>query len=147
MSVNPAESEIWGSLYGTPEMREIFSDRAQLQCLLDVEAALARAQAKLGLVPAHVAATITAAARVENVRLDRIAASTRTVGYPVVGLVKELGRVAGDEAARYIHLGATTQDILDTALVLQLRQACGALRRDPLRTVRTLRRLQSASGG
>ena len=130
MSVNPAESEIWGSLYGTPEMREIFSDRAQLQCLLDVEAALARAQAKLGLVPAHVAATITAAARVENVRLDRIAASTRTVGYPVVSLVKELGRVAGDEAARYIHLGATTQDILDTALVLQLRQACGALRRD-----------------
>ena len=138
MSVNPAESEIWGSLYGTPEMREIFSDHAQLQCLLDVEAALARAQAKLGLVPAHVAATITAAARVENVRLDRIAASTRTVGYPVVGLVKELGRVAGDEAARYIHLGATTQDILDTALVLQLRQACGALRRDLLALARKL---------
>ena len=138
MSVNPAESEIWGALYGTPEMREIFSDHAQLQCLLDVEAALARAQAKLGLVPAHVAATITAAARVENVRLDRIAASTRTVGYPVVGLVKELGRVAGDEAARYIHLGATTQDILDTALVLQLRQACGALRRDLLALARKL---------
>ena len=138
MSVNPAESEIWGSLYGTPEMREIFSDHAQLQCLLDVEAALARAQAKLGLVPAHVAATITAAARVENVRLDRIAASTRTVGYPVVGLVKELGRVAGDEAARYIHLGATTQDILDSALVLQLRQACGALRRDLLALARKL---------
>ncbi len=138
MSVNPAESEIWGSLYGTPETREIFSDHAQLQCLLDVEAALARAQAKLGLVPAHVAATITAAARVENVRLDRIAASTRTVGYPVVGLVKELGRVAGDEAARYIHLGATTQDILDTALVLQLRQACGALRRDLLALARKL---------
>ena len=138
MSVNPAESEIWGSLYGTPEMREIFSDHAQLQCLLDVEAALARAQAKLGLVPAHVAATITAAARVENVRLDRIAASTRTVGYPVVSLVKELGRVAGDEAARYIHLGVTTQDILDTALVLQLRQACGALRRDLLALARKL---------
>ena len=94
MSVNPAESEIWGSLYGTREMREIFSDHAQLQCMLDVEAALARAQAKLGLVPAHVAAAITAAARVENVELARIAASTRTVGYPVVSLVKELGREA-----------------------------------------------------
>jgi len=138
MSVHPAESEIWGSLYGTLEMREIFSDRAQLQCLLDVEAALARAQAKLGLVPARVAEAITAAARVENVRLDRIAESTRTIGYPVVGMVKELGRAAGEEAARYLHLGATTQDILDTALVLQMRRACGDLRRDLLALARKL---------
>jgi 3-carboxy-cis,cis-muconate cycloisomerase len=106
--------------------------------MLDVESALARAQAKLGLVPSHVAEAITAAARVENVQLERIAASTRTVGYPVVGVVKELGRAAGEEAARYIHLGATTQDILDTALTLQMRQACGALRRDLLALARTL---------
>jgi 3-carboxy-cis,cis-muconate cycloisomerase len=119
-------------------MREIFSDRAQLQYMLDVEAALARAQAKLGLVPSHVAETITAAARVENLRLERIAASARTVGYPVVGVVKELGRAAGEEAARYIHLGATTQDILDTALVLQMRRACDYLRRDLLTLVRKL---------
>lgn len=138
MSINPAESEIWGSLYGTDELREIFSDRAQLQCMLDVEAALARAQAQLGLVPTHVAAAVTTAARVENVRSDHIAASTRTVGYPVVGLVKELRRVAGEEAARYIHLGATTQDILDTALVLQMRRACGVLRRDLLALARKL---------
>jgi 3-carboxy-cis,cis-muconate cycloisomerase len=138
MSVNPAESEIWGSLYGTNEMREIFSDRAQLQCMLDVEAALARAEAKLGLVPLDVAEAITVAARVEKVRLDRIAESTRMVGYPVVGVVKELGRAAGEEAARYIHLGATTQDILDTALVLQMRRACGNLRRDLLALARKL---------
>jgi len=138
MSVHPAESEIWGSLYGTLEMREIFSDRAQLQCMLDVEAALARTQAKLSLVPSLVAEAITAAARVENLRLDRIAESTRTVGYPVVGMVKELGRAAGEEAARYIHLGATTQDILDTALVLQMRRACGNLRRDMLALARQL---------
>jgi len=138
MSVNPAESEIWGSLYGTREMREIFSDRTHLQCMLDVEAALARAQAKLGLVPAHVAEAITTAAKVENVRLDRIAASTRTVGYPVVGVVKELSHAAGEEAARYIHLGATTQDILDTVLVLQMRRACSNLRRDLLAFARKL---------
>ncbi len=138
MSVNPAESQIWGSLYGTDEMREIFSDRTHLQCMLDVEAALTRVQAQLGLVPAHVAAAITTAARVENLRLEQIAASTRTVGYPVVGVVKELGRVAGEEAARYIHLGATTQDILDTALVLQMRRACVVLRRDLLALARKL---------
>jgi 3-carboxy-cis,cis-muconate cycloisomerase len=119
-------------------MRAIFSDRAHLQGMLDVEAALARAQAQLGLVPPHVAAAITAAARVEKVRLDRIAESTRTVGSPVIGVVKELGRVAGEEAARYIHLGATTQDILDTALVLQVRRAWGLLRRDLLALARTL---------
>jgi 3-carboxy-cis,cis-muconate cycloisomerase len=85
-----------------------------------------------------VAEAITAAARVENLRLDRIAESTRTVGYPVVGMVKELGRAAGEEAARYIHLGATTQDILDTALVLQMRRACGNLRRDLLALTRQL---------
>jgi 3-carboxy-cis,cis-muconate cycloisomerase len=138
MSINPAESEIWGSLYGTDEMRAIFSDRAQLQCMLDVEAALARAQAQLGLVPAHVAAAITAAAKAENMRLGHIAASTRTIGYPVVGMVRELGRVAGEEAARSIHLGATTQDILDTALVMQTRRACRVLRRDLLALARTL---------
>jgi 3-carboxy-cis,cis-muconate cycloisomerase len=138
MSVHPAESEIWGSLYGTSEMREIFSDRTHLQYMLDVEAALTRAQAQLGLVPAHVAAAITAAAKVENVQLERIATSTRIVGYPVVALVKELGRAVGEEAARYIHLGATTQDILDTALILQLRQACSSVRHDLLALARTL---------
>ena len=72
--------------------------------MLDVEAALARAESERGLVPVHIAETIGRAARVENLRLDYIAESTRRVGYPVVALVKELARVAGDEAARYIHL-------------------------------------------
>jgi 3-carboxy-cis,cis-muconate cycloisomerase len=138
MSINPADSQIFGTLYGTQEMRELFSDRAHLQLMLDVEAALVRAESKLGLVPAQIAETITKAASVENVRLDYIADSTRKVGYPVVGLVKELGRVAGDEAARYVHLGATTQDILDTALVLQLRHAFAILRRDLIAIARVL---------
>ena len=97
--------------------------------MLDVEAALARAEAKLGLVPAAVADSITRAARAENLRLDFIADSTRRIGYPVAAIVKELGRVAGEEAARFVHLGATTQDILDTALVLQLREVFAILRR------------------
>src|SRR5258707_3316695 len=114
MSINPADSAIFGSLYRTDEIRALFSDKAHLQFMLDVEAALARAESKLGLVPAPVAEAITRAARVENLGLDYIADSTRRVGYPVVAIVKELGRIAGDEAARYIHLVATTQDILET---------------------------------
>ena len=140
MSVHPADSEIYGALWGTAEMRALFSDATQLQLMLDVEAALARAEAKLGLVPQQVAEAITKAARVENLRIERIAEGTRETGVPVPALVSELGRAAGEEAARYIHLGATTQDILDTALVLQVRRALEYLRRDLVALARTLAR-------
>jgi 3-carboxy-cis,cis-muconate cycloisomerase len=138
MSINPADSEIFGALYGTDEIRVLFADRTHLQFMLDVEAALARAEAKLGLVPGTAADSITRAARVENLRLDYIADSTRRVGYPVVAIVKELSRAAGVEAARFIHLGATTQDILDTAIVLQLREVFAILRRDLTALARSL---------
>src|ERR1700676_1928049 len=128
MSVHPADSEISGALWGTDEMRALFSDATYLQLMLDVEAALARAEARLGLVPQEVAEAITRAARVENLRIERIAESTRATGVPVPALVSELGRAAGEEAARYIHLGATTQDILDTAIVLQMRRGLEHLR-------------------
>src|SRR4029077_3073210 len=138
MSINPADSAIFGWLYGTDETRALFSDRGSLQFMLDVEAALARAEANLGLVPETVADSITRAARVENLRLDCIADSTRRIGYPVGAIVKELRRVAGEEAARFVHLGATTQDILDTALVLQLRDVFTILHRDLAALARSL---------
>jgi len=138
MSVHPADSEIHGALWGTAEMRALFSDVTQLQLMLDVESALARAEAKLGLVPQQVAEAISKAAQVENLRIERIAAGTRETGVPVPALVSEIGRVAGEQAARYIHLGATTQDILDTALVLQMRRALEYLRRDLVALARTL---------
>lgn len=138
MSVNPLDSEIFGALWGTAEMRALFGDAARLQLMLDVEAALARAEAKLGLVPQQAAEAITKAAQVDNLRLERIAEGTRATGVPVPALVSELGRAAGEEAARYIHLGATTQDILDTALVLQVRTALGYLRGGLLALARAL---------
>jgi 3-carboxy-cis,cis-muconate cycloisomerase len=138
MSVNLADSEIFGALWGTAEMRALFSDATRLQLMLDVEAALARAEARLGLVPQQAAEAITKAARVENLRMEPIAEGVRKDGVPVPALVRELGRVAGEEASRYIHLGATTQDILDTALVLQVRLALEYLRRDLIALARTL---------
>jgi 3-carboxy-cis,cis-muconate cycloisomerase len=138
MSVHPADSEISGALWGTAETRVLFSDLAHLQLMLDVEAALARAEASLGLIPPQAAETITKAARVENLHVERIAEGTRATGVPVPALVSELGRAAGEEAARYLHLGATTQDILDTALVLQMRDALKFLRRDLVALARIL---------
>src|SRR5260370_998652 len=121
MTVNPSDSAIFGNLFGTAEMRALFADRQRLQYMLDVEAALARVQARLGIVPQDAAEAISAAASVDRLSLDEIATSTQIVGYPVVALVKALGTLAGPEAARYAHWGATTQDSIDPALRLQIR--------------------------
>jgi 3-carboxy-cis,cis-muconate cycloisomerase len=121
MTVGAIDSEIYGDLFATAAMRQVFSDRARLQRMLDVEAALARGQAKLGVIPAAAAAEIAAKAEVGRFDLDAIRAGTELAGYPVVPLVKALVDACEGEAGRYVHWGATTQDIVDTALVLQIR--------------------------
>jgi 3-carboxy-cis,cis-muconate cycloisomerase len=120
MPINPADSPILGTLYGSDAMRAVFDEQSYFQRMLDVEAALARVQARLGIIPASAAEAIVAAAKGENLRTETLAASARNVGYPVVGLVAELSRAAG-EAGGWTHWGATTQDIMDTATVLQVR--------------------------
>ncbi|MFL5281347.1 MAG: adenylosuccinate lyase family protein [Rhodopila sp.] len=120
MPVNPADSPILGTLYGSDAMRAVFDETAYFQRMLDIEAALARVQGRMGIIPADAADAIVAAARVENLRPEDLAASARNVGYPVVGLVSGLSKAAG-EAGGWTHWGATTQDIMDTATVLQVR--------------------------
>jgi 3-carboxy-cis,cis-muconate cycloisomerase len=124
---NPADSPILGTLYGSDAMRAVFDERTYFQRMLDVEAALARVQARLGIIPADAAEAITRAARVENLSTEELAASARNVGYPVVGLVAGLSRAAG-EAGGWTHWGATTQDIMDTATVLQVREGLTLIR-------------------
>src|SRR5258708_17575924 len=99
MSVQPADSDIFGALWGTVEMRALFSDATRLQLMLDVEAALARAEAGLGLVPQQAAEAITKSARVENLRMEPIAEGVRKDGVPIPALVCDLGRVAGEAAS------------------------------------------------
>ena len=138
MSVNPADGAVLGVLYGTDAMRAAVGERALLSRMLDVEAALARAEARLGIVPEAAAQAITAAARFEMLDLPALAVSTRNTGYPVVGLVRQLSAAAGEDAGRWTHWGATTQDVVDSATVLMIRDAlaliepalerlCGAL--------------------
>ena len=122
MSVNPADSAVFGTLYGTDAMRAVFDDRALLRRMVAVEAALARVQGRLGTIPADAAAAIDAAAAALALDLPKLAASTGRVGVPVVGVVAQL-RAACGKASGFVHWGATTQDIMDTALVLQLRDA------------------------
>jgi 3-carboxy-cis,cis-muconate cycloisomerase len=130
MAVNPADGQVWGALYGTDAMRAAMGERAMLAAMLRVEAALARAEARLGIVPQAAADAIAAAAEVDRLDLSALAAATRNTGYPVVGLVRQLSALAGPEAGRWTHWGATTQDILDTALVLALREGLALIGRD-----------------
>jgi 3-carboxy-cis,cis-muconate cycloisomerase len=120
MPSNPADGPILGTLYGSDAMRAVFDEGAYFQRMLDVEAALAAVQGRLGIIPPEAARAIASAAARGEPRTEVLAASARNVGYPVVGLVSELSRAAG-ESGGWTHWGATTQDIMDTATVLQVR--------------------------
>jgi 3-carboxy-cis,cis-muconate cycloisomerase len=115
-----------GPLFSTAEMRNIFSDLAGVQGMLDFEAALARAEAKTGVIPREAAEVIAGQCRAELFDLESLANAAASAGNTAIPLVKALTRlVAGQDfnAARYVHWGATSQDAMDTGLVLQLRSA------------------------
>ena len=117
-------------LLGDPDLLDRFDGRAQLQALLDVEAALAEAEAAVGVVPAACVDPIRAAADADLYDRARLAEEAAGDGNPVIPVVRHLtARVAAADpaAARYVHWGATSQDILDTGLVLQLRAAAPAV--------------------
>ena len=103
------------------EAKALWSDRATLQAWLDVEAALARAQAELGMIPRGAAETIAAKARAELFDLDRLAQDIRRTMHPFVPVLRQFEALCGEEAAGYIHWGVTTQNIFETGCVLQLR--------------------------
>src|SRR5206468_1660186 len=121
--------QLIGDQISTPEMRAVFDERAMLQRWLDVEAALAAAQEELGLIPTGSAAAIARVAKVEALDLETVRRDLAVTAHPIVPIVRELARLAG-EAGRWVHWGATTQDIMDTGMVLQLRAAHTILRRD-----------------
>lgn len=107
-------------------MRAIFSDQGRVQGMLDFEAALARAEAEVGLVPPELVTVIEGACRAELYDYEELAIAIGVAGNSAIPLIKRLGQyIAGTnaEAERYVHLGATSQDAMDTGLVLQLRDA------------------------
>ena len=125
-----ADSRLHDRLLGDPDIRERFGGRAQLQAMLDVEAALAEAEAAAGVVPTSCVAPIRAAANADLYDRTQIADEAAGAGNAVIPVVRHLtARVAAadPDAARYVHWGATSQDILDTGLVLQLRAAAPAI--------------------
>jgi 3-carboxy-cis,cis-muconate cycloisomerase len=123
------DSAIYRDQFGTPAMRAVFSDETFVSKAVLVEVALAKVQGRLGIIPADAASEIAAKARAQAIDLARLKRETDNVGYPIVGLVHQLAEQCG-AAGRYLHWGATTQDIVDTATVLQAKDALDLLAAD-----------------
>jgi 3-carboxy-cis,cis-muconate cycloisomerase len=123
------DSDIFKDVFGTAEMRAVFSDDSTLRAYVRAEVALAVAQGRVGIIPANAAAAIAAKAGEVALDLAALKHDAENVGYPILGLVKQLSAKLG-EAGRYVHWGATTQDIMDTGVVLQVREGLALIERD-----------------
>lgn len=117
-------------IWGTDELRAIFNDANRVQRWYDFEAALALEQAELGIVPRAAAQEIAAKARVENVDLEAIGAEIRRIKHPLVPALRALQARCKSDLGEYVHFGPTTQDVLDTGAVLQLKDAHAVFLRD-----------------
>jgi 3-carboxy-cis,cis-muconate cycloisomerase len=135
------DSLLFRDMFGTAAMRAVFDDRATVARYVEVEVALARAEARVGVVPAAAAEAIAHGASVEALDFDRLKRETDNVGYPILPVVTQMSALCG-EAGRYVHWGATTQDIMDTSTVLQMRAVLDMVGADvdALRAVRRCRR-------
>jgi 3-carboxy-cis,cis-muconate cycloisomerase len=136
------DSRFLGSLFSTPEMKNVFSDSSTLARYTETEVALALAEGKLGLIPTDAAKTIAERAPKIALDMDRLERETHNVGYPILPLVHQLAEGLGD-AGKFLHWGATTQDIMDTALVLQIRAGLDLVEADLRGVAAQLRRLSA----
>lgn len=132
MSQRP-NNQLFDAYFTARDMREVFSDQGRVQGMLDFEAGLARAEARVGMIPQTAVAPIQAACQAQLYDFGALAEAIASAGNSAIPLVKMLGKqiAASDAGAeRYVHLGATSQDVMDTGLVLQLNAAVRLIERD-----------------
>lgn len=123
-------SNYFSDSFTNPLMHDVFSEEARFQSWLDTEASLATAQSKLGLIPEEASLNIVEVAKVENLNLQKMKEHYVAVGFPILPLVKQLTTLCSPESAKWVHWGATTQDIIDTGISLQMKQAISILEKD-----------------
>jgi len=145
-------SRLLAPLFGDPDIDALFDDRARVQGMLDFEAALARAEARCGVIPDSAVSAITDACVADAFDLEALGAATALSGNPAIPLVKALTarvKATDDDASRWVHWGGTSQDVIDTGTVLQLRAALDAIasKLDVLcATLRTLAQAERQTG-
>jgi 3-carboxy-cis,cis-muconate cycloisomerase len=117
------DSLIFQGIFSTDEMRSVWSDENRTQHYLDIEAALAKVQGKLGIIPQEAADEIVGHCRLDQIDMAELRRQTERIGYPIIAVVNQINALCRDGLGEYCHWGATTQDITDTATVLQIREA------------------------
>ena len=130
MPSHASESLLYGASFSTPEFLGIFNDNMRVQAWYDVEVALAKAQSKLGIIPKEAYEEIARKAYVENVDVQKIGKGISETAHPIVPAIRALEEICEGGAGEFIHYGATTQDIMDTGLILQIKKAWPLLKRD-----------------
>ncbi len=123
-------SAVFRDIFTTEAMRRVFSDENRVQKYLDFEAALARAQARLGIIPQEAADEIVRHCSAETIDMTKLKEATERIGYPVLPVVQQLVKLCKGGLGEWSHWGATTQDITDTATVLQIREALELVEKD-----------------
>ena len=116
------DSKIFGDIFSSAAMRQVWSDENRTAKYIDVERALAIVQGRLGIIPQKAADEIVSNCDPAKFDLDKLARETERIGYPILGVVSQLNALCRDKLGEYCHWGATTQDITDTATVLQIRE-------------------------
>jgi 3-carboxy-cis,cis-muconate cycloisomerase len=142
MSFSALDSALTGPLFASERMRALFSDRARLAAMIEVETALARAQARFGLVSPDLAPALDAITP-DQLDIEAVGRETELAGVPVIPFVKAMRRLLPPAVEPDFHKGATTQDITDTALVLQMRRAFSLVAEDAVATMKALQALAS----
>lgn len=136
MAIHPIEFR-----YGTPEMRNVWEAENKLQKMLDVEAALAKAEAELNLVPKEAAEEINKKASTEYVTLERVAEIERQTNHDIASIVKALAEACSGNAGEYVHFGATSNDIIDTSQSLLFKESIAILKEKLINLTKTLLQL------
>jgi 3-carboxy-cis,cis-muconate cycloisomerase len=123
MGATVIDSRIFGDIFSSDAMRRVWSDENRTAKYVDIERALAVVQGRLGIIPRDAADEIVRNCDVGKIDMEKLRAQTERIGYPVLGVVSQLNALCRDKLGEYCHWGATTQDITDTATVLQIREA------------------------
>src|ERR1700757_3536811 len=122
MPASLIDSAVFRDIFSTEAMRGVFSDENRVQKYLDFEAALARAQARLGTPPKEAAEEICRHCHVAEIDFGKLKSQTERIGYPVLPVVQQLVGLCRDGLGEWCHWGATTQDITDSATIMQIRE-------------------------
>lgn len=141
MPVSVFDMQSLQHLWSTDELRAIFSEESRVQKWLDFEAALAATQAELGIIPEAAAREIAAQAKVENIDIGKMSAEIRRIKHSLVPALKQLQACCSKENGEWLHYGATTQDVVDTGVALQIKDVHAVILRDLRSVGRELARL------